>query len=194
MVKAVATVTAWADERTRETKTRLREVGAALAEVTVGCRLDMHEPDNEGVTARVVGEQLDNALGASIGAEAILAGYQELVVVITQAQDEHPPVVRALNLADILALARIGATALVAEVTDQHGRVLVETMFDIREGTRNLFSRRTETRARRVALKQSESRDHEVVVVRREVWALKDKTLVTDESVVTSFWSGRETT
>ena len=85
---------------------RLSQVGKNLLKVTEECRDDMHEPDEQGLSARVVGYELDNAMGSSVTADAIIGGYQELVVVLNIRDEEH-----LFNLADIIALARIGASS-----------------------------------------------------------------------------------
>ena len=40
-----------------------REFLDRLRAVTAGCRDDMHEPDEQGIDARVTGYRLDNAMG-----------------------------------------------------------------------------------------------------------------------------------
>lgn len=76
-----------------------------LLQITSGCRDDMHEPDEQGVTAHVVGYTLDNAMGDDLHIKAIEEGWQEIVVLITK--DQNTTV--TLNLASLIALARIGA-------------------------------------------------------------------------------------
>jgi hypothetical protein len=61
----------------------------------------MHEPDEQGLSARVVGDHLDNAAGNSIHGDAVQLGYQEFIVIL--ARDHN---VELFNLADLIALAR----------------------------------------------------------------------------------------
>ncbi len=72
-----------------------------LQEVTRECRVDMHEPDEQGIDARVVGFKLDNAFGDSIRADAVTDGWQEFVVVL-----EKDGLLHSFNLATLIALAR----------------------------------------------------------------------------------------
>ena len=73
-----------------------------LLEITDGCRADMHEPDNNGVSATVEGVQLDNAFGDS-------GMTDELVVIITKEQDHGDDCIMKFNLATLIAFARVGA-------------------------------------------------------------------------------------
>ena len=73
-----------------------------LLEITDGCRADMHEPDNNGVSATVEGDHIDNAFG-----DAGMCG--EMVVVITKEQDHGDSYKVKFNLATLIALARVGA-------------------------------------------------------------------------------------
>ena len=72
-----------------------------LVEFTDGCREDMHEPDEQNIEARVVGDHLDNAMGTDIRSEAIEQGYQEFVVVLKRNNKTLK-----INLANLIALAR----------------------------------------------------------------------------------------
>ena len=72
-------------------------------------RDDWHEPDEQGISAHVVGNRLDNACGESISADACIRGYQELVVVLNDNKGEA----HAFNLANLLALASRGAYRMV---------------------------------------------------------------------------------
>ena len=83
---------------------RLDKIKRELCSYTEGCRLDMHEPDEQGLKAHVVGDHLDNACGNHIGEKQITEGFQEFVVVL-QRDGKEPHVV---NLADLIALARLG--------------------------------------------------------------------------------------
>lgn len=73
-----------------------------LRELTKNCRTDMHEPDEQGITARVVGYKLDNANGKTIIESAIKEGWQEFVVIL-----EKDGVSECFNLANLIALAKM---------------------------------------------------------------------------------------
>jgi hypothetical protein len=77
----------------------LSETRNLLREVTKGCRPDMHEPDNQGLQAQVIGWELDNAFGNQITIEK---GFQEFVVIL-----ERDGKRTCFNLATIIALARL---------------------------------------------------------------------------------------
>ena len=66
------------------------------------CRGDMHEPDEQGISAVVVGDHLDNAYGTHISEAHIVGGFQEYVVILKNTNRE----VLKINLADLIALAR----------------------------------------------------------------------------------------
>ena len=70
---------------------------------TSECRPDMHEPDEQGISARILGYKLDNARGDNISGVALQEGWQEFVVVIS---DEALGQDYLFNLADLIALAR----------------------------------------------------------------------------------------
>lgn len=76
-----------------------------LLEITAPCRDDMHEPDNEGVKCRVIGDHLDNAFGNRVETESIVGGYQEFVVVLERFTGERT-LIEKFNLANLIALAR----------------------------------------------------------------------------------------
>lgn len=76
-----------------------------LRAITRGCRADMHEPDEQDLKCRVVGDHLDNAFGEHINAEAIIRGSQEFVVVLERIT-EHGVQIEAFSLANLIALAR----------------------------------------------------------------------------------------
>lgn len=78
-------------------KAALRPVLQALLQQTEGCRDDMHEPDEQEVTARVRGRKLDNAMGADPE-----TNNGELTVGI-----KRNGVNLWFNLADLIALARV---------------------------------------------------------------------------------------
>jgi hypothetical protein len=78
-----------------------------LLTITSGCRDDMHEPDEQGVSATMAGYSLDNAMGDYIDQRAVTGGYQEYVVIIKRT-GRTPEL---FNLASLIALARIGAAS-----------------------------------------------------------------------------------
>jgi hypothetical protein len=84
---------------------RLEEIRKQLHSVTYGCRPDMHEPDEQSVKAYVIGDHLDNAMGAAIVPELLLCGHHEFVVIIEQ-QDGATLRRELFSLADLIALAR----------------------------------------------------------------------------------------
>jgi len=77
----------------------LVETRDRLIEHTAGCREDMHEPDNQGLTAIVSGYHLDNAMGDSPNNNC-----GELTVGLSY-NDGHT--YKWFNLATIIALARM---------------------------------------------------------------------------------------
>lgn len=76
-----------------------------LLRVTQHCRKDMHEPDEQGITVMVSGYNFDNAMGDNPNNNC-----GEFTVAIVQDDDTA----EWFNLATLIALARIGAKALVA--------------------------------------------------------------------------------
>ncbi len=69
-----------------------------LQKITKNCREDMHEPDNQGIIAKVTGTHLDNAMGSDP-----YTNSQEFTVGIIHddgSADEW------FNLATLIALAR----------------------------------------------------------------------------------------
>jgi len=80
-----------------------REMHARLLAITSDCRDDMHEPDEQGLSARVIGTYLDNAFGDSVTGEFLERGHQEIVVVLARDDDGR---VEKFNLASLIALAR----------------------------------------------------------------------------------------
>ena len=80
-----------------------------------GLRPDWHEPDNQGVGARVIGTHLDNAMGAKAG-RSIDAWdgreYGEFNVILTVEDDDGVPQDAAVvNLANLLAIAALAGDA-----------------------------------------------------------------------------------
>ena len=76
-----------------------------LKDITAGCRPDMHEPDEQNLKCRVVGDHLDNACGEHIGEAQIVGGFQEFVVILERLIDKQI-VIEKFNLANLIALAR----------------------------------------------------------------------------------------
>lgn len=68
-----------------------------LCEITRRCREDMHEPDNEGITAVVTGKYLDNACGNEIGTNEI----------VVELRDSTRGICARVNLATLIAFARM---------------------------------------------------------------------------------------
>jgi hypothetical protein len=69
-----------------------------LRSITVDCRDDMHEPDEQEVTAKVIGKTLDNAFSCP----PAKFSHNELMVVIERDGKEE-----YFNLANLIALARV---------------------------------------------------------------------------------------
>lgn len=88
---------------------RLKQIQSKLLYITKGCRQDMHEPDCQGVSAKVVGTELDNAFGDHIDLKNLLGGFQEIVVVI---KNDDINAEERFNLADLIALARLNKNLL----------------------------------------------------------------------------------
>lgn len=88
---------------------RHKDIIKRLRAVTVGSSEDMHEPDDQGVTAHVVGNHLDNENGSRIIDDAVIGGWQEFVVVVRQERENlmYDRIrVEQFNLADLLAIVR----------------------------------------------------------------------------------------
>ena len=83
---------------------KLSDSQAFLRHITRDCRPDMHEPDEQGVKAHIIGDHLDNAMGNGIFPELLEKHAHELVVIIRR-DDYDPPICR-INLADLIAMAR----------------------------------------------------------------------------------------
>ena len=81
---------------------RFAEIKMALNGLTSGCREDMHEPDESGVTATVVNPlgKLDNAFGDDVsGGEIIIRIAREGITAESGCFEDF-------NLADLIALAK----------------------------------------------------------------------------------------
>lgn len=76
----------------------------ALKEITSRCRYDMHEPDEQEISAHVTGFKLDNAMGNAIIPELLISGSHEIVVTI---RDNSFNETFSINLATLIALARL---------------------------------------------------------------------------------------
>lgn len=76
-----------------------------LQRITHDCRGDMHEPDEQGLEARLVGTNFDNAFGDTIDIERIKMGFQEMVVVFTR-WEKGGVTSETFNLATLIALAK----------------------------------------------------------------------------------------
>lgn len=83
------------DNGTR-TRTYLKRYATRLVRITAGCRDDMHEPDEQGVTAKVTGRVFDNA------------GFETELRVTISRDGYH----ETFDLAGLVALARLGAKVL----------------------------------------------------------------------------------
>lgn len=85
-------------------RTHLTPIREELRRITEDCRFDMHEPDEQGIEAVVVGTHLDNAIGTNFGPTQWFENTAELMVGITRTGEERET--RWFNLADLIALAR----------------------------------------------------------------------------------------
>lgn len=77
----------------------LAKMHQRLIEVTDGCNQIMHEPDQQGVTAVVRGDHLDNAMGDNPANNA-----DELTIGISRDDGQS---YEWFNLASLIALARM---------------------------------------------------------------------------------------
>ena len=73
-----------------------------LKDFTKDCREDMHEPDECGISADVIGTKLDNAFGEEVNEHHLEEGYQELVIILRKDDEGF----YKINLATLIALAR----------------------------------------------------------------------------------------
>ena len=90
----------------------LKEFGKRLLKITEDCGDDMHEPENQGVTATITGFDLDNATGDSPYSGEFVVGLNLVNTVNNFSETEW------FNLASLIALARIGAKQIVNEFND----------------------------------------------------------------------------
>lgn len=79
---------------------RLKQDLKRLLDITKDCREDMHEPDEKGLSAEVIGNHLDNAMGEQITITEHFF-YQEFLVKLKVGQWTE-----TFNLANLIALAR----------------------------------------------------------------------------------------
>lgn len=77
-----------------------------------GLRPDWHEPDEQGISARLIGSHLDNAMGATmrpLPQDDPTNPHGEFNIVLSKShtyeQDEVPVDIAVVNLADLLAWA-----------------------------------------------------------------------------------------
>lgn len=76
----------------------MKETLERLQQITEGCREDMHEPDEQGLSAEVHGNQLDNAFPAA-------SVSHEFRVKLTRGHENEFDT-EYFNLATLIALAR----------------------------------------------------------------------------------------
>lgn len=89
-----------------------------LKEITKRCRPDMHEPDEQDLKCRVIGDHLDNAFGEQVSERALTEGYQEFVVCLERWAGNSVGTIRyRINLANLIALVRV-ADVEVVELMD----------------------------------------------------------------------------
>jgi len=85
---------------------RLQPVQSELLRMLDGCRVDMHEPDEQNVQVTVVGTHLDNAINTGFGPPEWNDISTECMVGITRWMSGYQDT-RWFNLADLLAIARL---------------------------------------------------------------------------------------
>lgn len=81
----------------------LKETARRIRKITVDCRYDMHEPDEQEVSATVIGDHLDNAMGNHVMEEG---HRQEFLVII---KNDLTGEEEKFNLANLIALARLAS-------------------------------------------------------------------------------------
>jgi len=78
-----------------------------LLEITNGCRSDMHEPDEQGLTAIVTGLKLDNTDGNQRQIYRTNPEAEEIIITLRRIWDEEGTYSQVeINLATLIALAR----------------------------------------------------------------------------------------
>lgn len=90
----------WNEKRHQETLRMMSRELKDLTRFTKACREDMHEPDEHEISAKIVGNHLDNACGNYVG--DLDKGHQEFVVILKNGKGKTLNV----NLASLIALAR----------------------------------------------------------------------------------------
>ena len=88
--EAVEAKEVFVEEFNDQLKALLKE----LKKFTKDCRHDMHEPDEQGITAKIVGNHLDNACGEDVYSE-------EYVIILIKERAKFK-----INLATLIAFAR----------------------------------------------------------------------------------------
>ena len=83
-----------------------KEMLERLVSITSGCRSDMHEPNEKGMTAGVIGTKFNNSIGDEICNQSIEDGFQEIVVILRR-EHEGLYLTERLNLATLISLARM---------------------------------------------------------------------------------------
>lgn len=92
----------------------MKKIATELLKFTEGTRKDFHEPDEQGISlVGVVGTKLDNAFGGEITLEALQDGRQEAVVCLKRVTSASSANRLQIDLATLIALARIGAKTLI---------------------------------------------------------------------------------
>lgn len=76
-----------------------------LLAITKDCRPDMHEPDEQGLKAWVIGNHLDNAFGNQLVPDLLKKGSHEFVIFLERFDGEKI-INEAFNLSSLIALAR----------------------------------------------------------------------------------------
>jgi len=90
----------------------MRKLAEVFTELSEGTREGFHEPDEQGIKlVAVIGTTLDNAFGSHIAVDQLTAGHQEAVVVFERRVGNARKTYQ-MNLADLCALAKIGASQL----------------------------------------------------------------------------------
>jgi len=95
-------------KRKRVSKMKLTEIAEDFKKFSEGTRSDFHEPDEQEIYFYgCIGTMLDNAFGSAINSRLLQVGSHEVVIFVRKSEQDYQ-----FNLADIFALAKIGATQL----------------------------------------------------------------------------------
>ena len=87
----------------------MKENAWIFVEFSEDTRQDFHEPDEQGIRLKaIVGTKLDNAFGTHVDPVMLSGGFQEAVVFFERGVKKY-----TFNLADLCALAKIGAEEIV---------------------------------------------------------------------------------